>query len=65
MVGRFFVWCLFILGWIAVLGGCYFLLGQVLGLSGVWLFLAQIPVLILLRISVQRFLQKGKPAQDE
>jgi len=59
MEGRFFAWCLLLAVWLVVLGGCYFLLDQ-LGLSGWQRFVALIPVLIVLRISIQRFLAKGK-----
>ena len=59
MEGRFFTWCLFIVVWMIVLGGCYYLLTQ-LGLSDWVRFVALIPVLIVLRISVQRFLAKGR-----
>lgn len=59
------MWCLFMIFWAAVLGGSYYLLEYQLGVNGWWRFIAQIPLLILLRVSVQRFLQKGQSAQEE
>ena len=59
------MWCLFMIFWAAVLGGSYYHLEYQLGVNGWWRFIAQIPLLILLRISVQRFLQKGQSAQEE
>lgn len=59
MEGRFFTWCLLIGAWIIVFGGLIYVLYQ-LGLNEWQRFVALIPVLILLRITVQRFLTKGK-----
>ena len=64
MEGRFFSWCLLIIAWLVVLGGCYVLLNQ-FGLSSWSRFVALIPVFIVLRFSVQRFLSKGRRQQSE
>ncbi len=59
MEGRFFIWCLLLIAWVIVLVGCLYLLAQ-FGLSGWQNFAALIPLLLLCRFTVQRFLAKGK-----
>ena len=57
---RFFRWCLFVVGWIVALSICSYVLAQ-LGLHGVARFVALIPLFLLLRFTVQRFLRRGPP----
>ena len=59
MEGRFLSWCLLLIAWIAALAGCSYLLAR-FGLSGWPQFAALIPVLLLCRFTVQRFLAKGR-----
>jgi hypothetical protein len=59
MEGRFFAWCLLIAVWLIILGGVIFLLYQ-FDLSEWQRFVALIPIFIVLRISIQRFLAKGR-----
>ncbi len=60
MEERFFTWCLFIAIWLIVLSGVLYLIEIQLGLSGWRRFVAMLPLLILLRMTIQRFLTKGK-----
>ena len=59
MEGRFLSWCLMLVTWLVVLASCFLLLAM-LGLSGWQRFAALVPVLLLLRYTVQRFLAKGR-----
>ena len=64
MEGRFLTWCLLLAAWIIVLSGCFFLL-TLLGLSGWPRFIAIIPILLVLRFTIQRFLARGRRQQSE
>ena len=57
--GRFLAWCGLLLAWLVVLGAYWWVLSW-LGLGGWVHFMAMVPVLILLRMSIQRFLKKGR-----
>lgn len=59
MEGRFLSWCLLLIAWIAVLAGGAYLLAR-FGLSGWPQFGVLIPVFLLCRFTVQRFLAKGR-----
>lgn len=59
MEGRFFTWCLLLITWITVLAGGTYLLTQ-FGLSEWQCFAALIPLMLLCRFTVQRFLAKGR-----
>ena len=64
MNSRFVKWCLLILAWIVILNGCFFLL-DFMGLSSWKGFLALIPVLLLVRYTVQRFWSKDQREPSE
>lgn len=57
---RFLKWCLFIYGCLVVLGGCFYLV-EIAGLTGWLRFVVLIPVLILFRVVVQRYLRERPP----
>lgn len=59
MEGRFFTWCLLLATWMVILVGCFVLLSQ-FGLSEWQRFAALIPILLICRFSIQRFLAKGR-----
>ena len=64
MKGRFLVWCLLVVVWVAVLAGCYALVEQ-FGLGEWQGFVVLVPVLLLVRFTVQRFLSKGGQQSSE
>ncbi len=62
MEGRFFTWCLLLAATLSVFGGYVWFLYQ-FDLNEWQMFAALVPLLLIIRFVIQRFLGKRKPPE--